>query len=86
MVDMKIRLVPRSKVRVSRKSRSKYEKLKEAISRLQAGGDAIRVEYSSQKELNSIRNIAYTYNRETNSKVKSTTDTSEQAVFFYVEK
>ncbi|MCC5905988.1 MAG: hypothetical protein JJU13_07280 [Balneolaceae bacterium] len=82
---MKIKLVPRSKVRVSRKSRSKYEKLKEAISKLQPKGDAIRVDYSSQKELNSIRNIAYTYNRETNSKVKSTTDSSEQAVFFFIE-
>ena len=82
---MKIKLVPRSKVRVSRKSRSKYEKLKEAISKLQPKGDAIRVDYTSQKELNSIRNIAYTYNRETNSKVKSTTDSSEQAVFFYIE-
>jgi hypothetical protein len=86
MIDMKIKLVPRSKVRVSRKSRSKYEKLKEAISKLQPDGDAIRVDYSTQKELNSIRNIAYTYNRETNSKVKSTTDSSEQAVFFYIEK
>jgi hypothetical protein len=82
---MKIKLVPRSKVRVSRKSRSKYEKLKEAISKLEPKGDAIRVDYTSQKELNSIRNIAYTYNRETNSKVKSTTDSSEQAVFFFIE-
>ncbi len=83
---MKIKMVPRSKVKVSRKSRSKYDQLREAISKLTSDGDAVRVEYSSQKELNSIRNVAYTYNRETNSKVKSTTDASEQAVYFYVGK
>lgn len=83
---MKIKIVPRSKVKVSRKSRSKYEQLKDAISKLQPNGDAIRLEYSSQKELNSIRNVAYTYNRETNSKIKSTTNATEQAVFFYIEK
>jgi len=82
---MKIKIVPRSKVIVSRKSRSKYEVLKEAISKLQPNGDAIRLEYSNQKELNSIRNVAYTYNRENQSKIKSTTNASEQIVFFFVE-
>lgn len=83
---MKIKFVPRSKVKVSRKSRSKYEKLREAISKLEPNGDAIRVEYSSKKELNSIRNVAYTYNRETDSKVKSTTNSTNDAVFFFIEK
>lgn len=83
---MNIKFVPRSKIKVSRKSRSKYHKLKEAISKLEPNGDAIKVEYSSKKELNSIRNVAYTYNRETGSKVKSTTNSSNDAVFFFVEK
>ncbi len=83
---MKIKVVPRTKVKVSRKSRSKYEQLREAISKLRPDGDAVRVDFSSQKELNSIRNVAYTYNRETNSNIKSTTDANEQAVFFYVGK
>lgn len=83
---MKIKFVPRSKVKISRKSRSKYEKLREAISKLEPNGDAIRVEYSSKKELNSIRNVAYTYNRETDSKVKSTTNSTNDAVFFFIEK
>lgn len=83
---MKIKFVPRSEIKVSRKSRSKYHKLKEAISKLEANGDAIKVEYSSKKELNSIRNVAYTYNRETDSKVKSTTNSTNDAVFFFVEK
>lgn len=83
---MNIKFVPRSKIKVSRKSRSKYHKLKEAISKLEPNGDAIKVEYSSKKELNSIRNVAYTYNRETDSKVKSTTNSSNDAVFFFVER
>lgn len=83
---MKIKIVPRSKIKVSRKSRSKYEKLKEAISKLEPNGDAIRVEYSTKKELNSIRNVAYTYNRETDSKVKSTTNSTNDAVFFFIER
>jgi hypothetical protein len=83
---MKIKIVPRSKVIVSRKSRSKYDALKEAISKLQPNGDAIRLEYSDQKELNSIRNVAYTYNRDNHSKIKSTTDATEQTVFFFVER
>lgn len=82
---MKIKIVPRSKIRVSRKSKSKYDSLKKAISRLKPGGDALRIEFSGQKELNSIRNIAYTYNRETGSNIKSTTNRSEQAVFFFIE-
>lgn len=82
---MKIRMVPRSKVTVSRKSRSKYDTLKDAISKLQPEGDAIRLEYSDQKELNSIRNIAYTFNREQNGNVKSTTNATERSVFFFVE-
>jgi hypothetical protein len=83
---MKIKIVPRSKIKVSRKSKSKYDSLKEAISRLKPGGDALRIEFSGQKELNSIRNIAYTYNRETGSTIKSTTNANEQAVFFFIER
>ena len=83
---MKIKFVPRSKIKLSRKSRSKYQKLREAISKLEPNGDAVRVEYSNKKELNSIRNIAYTYNRETDSNVKSTTNATNDAVFFFIEK
>lgn len=82
---MKIKIVPRSKIKVSRKSKSKYDSLKEAIAKLKPDGDAIRIEYSGQKELNSIRNIAYTYNRETGSNIKSTSNANEQAVFFFIE-
>ncbi|MCC5940089.1 MAG: hypothetical protein JJU37_00960 [Balneolaceae bacterium] len=83
---MKIKLVPRNNVKISRRSRSKYDKLKEAMLKLQPNGDALRVEYTNQKELNSIRNIAYTFNKETGKKVKSTTDSNELSVFFFLEK
>ena len=82
---MKIKIVPREKVRVSRKSRSKYSKLKDALDKLKPGGEVLKVNYSNEKELNSVRNIAYTFNRETNSNVKSSSDSSESTVFFYVE-
>lgn len=83
---MKIKIVPRSKIKVSRKSRSKYDKLREAISKLEPNGDAVRVEYSTKKELNSIRNVAYTYNRENGTNIKSTTNSTNDAVFFFIEK
>lgn len=83
---MKVRLVPRSKVRVSRKSSSKYAKLKESISDLKPGGDALQIKYSDKKELNSIRNIAYTFNKENNTKVRSSSDSSENIIFFYLDK
>jgi hypothetical protein len=83
---MKVRLVPRAKVRVSRKSNSKYSKLKSAIEDLKPGGDALQVKYSDKKELNSIRNIAYTYNKENNKKVRSSSDSSDNMIFFYLDK
>jgi hypothetical protein len=83
---MKVKLVPRSKVRVSRKSNSKYSKLKEAISDLKPGGDALQIKYGDKKELNSIRNIAYTYNKENNTKVRSSSDSSQNIIFFYLDK
>lgn len=82
---MKIKIVPRNKVKVSRKSRSKYSKLRDAIEKLKPGGEVLRVKYGNQKELNSVRNVAYTYNRETDSKVKSSTNSSDKSVFFYIE-
>jgi len=83
---MRIKIVPRSKIKLSRKSKSKYDSLKEAIEKLRPGGDALKIEFNNQKELNSIRNIAYTYNKENGSSIKSTTNKNEQAVFFFIEK
>lgn len=83
---MKVKLVPRSKVRVSRKSSSKYAKLKEKLGDLKPGGDALQIKYSDKKELNSIRNIAYTYNKENNTKIRSNSDSSKNMIYFYIDK
>lgn len=83
---MKVKMVPRSKIRVSRKSNSKYSKLREAIEALTPGGDALQISYSDKKELNSIRNIAYTYNKENNAKVRSSSEGSDNIIFFYIDK
>ncbi|MCC5915385.1 MAG: hypothetical protein JJU46_13505 [Balneolaceae bacterium] len=83
---MKVKLVPRSKIRVSRKSNSKYAKLKEAIQNLKPGGEALRIKYNDKKELNSIRNIAYTYNKENNTNIRSSSDSNENMIFFYIDK
>lgn len=83
---MKVKLVPRSKIRVSRKSSSKYSKLRDAIDELKPGGDALKIGFSDKKELNSIRNIAYTFNKENNTKVRSSSDSNENVIFFYLDK
>jgi hypothetical protein len=81
---MKIRFVDRSDIKVSRKSKSKYRPLKEAITELEQGGDAIQVKFSDEKELTSLRNVIYTYNRETDSNVRSSADMSKNLIYFYV--
>lgn len=83
---MKVKIVPRSKVRVSRKSKSKYDKIKDAIQHLKPGGEALRVTYSDKKELNSIRNIAYAFNKENNTQIRSSSNPSENTIFFYIER
>ena len=82
---MKVKIVPRSKVRVSRKSKSKYDKVKDAMGHLKAGGEALRVKFSDKKELNSIRNIAYAYNKENNTRIRSSSNPNENTIFFYME-
>lgn len=81
---MKIRFVDRSEIKVSRKSKSKYRPLKEAISDLEPGGDAIQVKFSDEKELTSLRNVIYTFNRETGSNVRSSADMSKNLIYFYI--
>jgi len=82
---MKIRFVDRSDIKISRKSKSKYRPLKEAIAELESGGDAVQVKFEDEKELISLRNVIYTYNRETGSNVRSSADKSKKIIFFYVE-
>lgn len=83
---MKLKFVPRSDVRITKKSSSKFRPLIESLNKLEPGGDALEVTFSNDKELNSMRNVVYTYNRETGAKVKSGKDTVNGKVFFYKEK
>lgn len=83
---MKIKVIPRSNVRITKKSSSKFRPLLDALQNLQPGGDAIEVTFSNEKELNSMRNVVYTYNRETGNKVKSGKDAMNNKIFFYKEK
>lgn len=83
---MKIKVVPRSDIRITKKSSSKFRPLLDALQNLKPGGDALEVTYSNEKELNSMRNVVYTYNREEGEKIKSGKDTMNSRVFFYKEK
>ena len=83
---MKLKFVPRADVRITKKSSSKFRPLIESLNKLEPGGDALEVTFSNDKELNSMRNVVYTYNRETGAKVKSGKDTVNGKVFFYKEK
>lgn len=81
---MKIKVVPRKEITSSRKKSSKYSPLVEALGKLKAGGDALQVKYSNEKELSSARNVVYAFNRENNVKVKSRKDSQNSTVFFYI--
>jgi len=83
---MKIKVIPRSNIRITKKSSSKFRPLLDALQNLQPGGDAIEVTYSNEKELNSMRNVVYTFNRETGNKVKSGKDAMNSKIFFYKDK
>jgi hypothetical protein len=80
---MKIKFVPRSEVKITKKSSSKFRPLLDALNKLKPGGEALEVTYSNDKELNSMRNVVYTFNRETGSKIRSGKDTLNSKIFFY---
>lgn len=84
--NMKIKEVSRGDIRVTKKSTSKFRPLLDALGRLVAGGNAIEVTYANDKELNSMRNVVYTYNRETGNKIKSGKDSVNSKIYFYKDK
>lgn len=83
---MKIKFVSRNDVKVTKKSSSKFRPLIDALGQLVPGGDALEVAFTNEKELNSMRNIVYTYNRENNAKIKSGKDAVSGKIYFYKEK
>ncbi|MDX1586617.1 MAG: hypothetical protein R3222_07730 [Balneolaceae bacterium] len=83
---MKINFVSRNDIKISKKSSSKYKPLLEAIKKLEPGGKALEVTFSDETELNSMRNVVYSYNRETGDNVKSSKHPKNNLVYFYKEK
>ena len=82
---MKINFVPRSDIKISKKSSSKYKPLLDAVKKLEPGGKALEVGYKNKTELNSMRNAVYSYNRDAGDDVKSSKHPNENTVFFYKE-
>lgn len=82
---MKINFVPRKEIKISKKSSSKYKELVDAIEKLEPGGKALEVSYKDATDLNSMRNVVYSYNRETGEKIKSSKHPKERLVFFFKE-
>ncbi|MGD8427813.1 MAG: hypothetical protein PVH63_09275 [Balneolaceae bacterium] len=82
---MKINFVPRSDIKISKKSSSKYKPLLDAIQKLKPGGKALEVAYGDKTELNSMRNVVYSHNRDTGDNIKSSKHPKNKVVFFYKE-
>jgi len=80
---MKVKFVPKSQVKLSRKSKSKYQELIDATGKLEPGGKALKVKYKDRKELNSMRNIIYSMNKENNMNIKSNKDVQNKIIYFY---
>lgn len=82
---MKINFVSRQDIKISKKSSSKYRPLLEAIKKLESGGKALEVSFTDDTELNSMRNVVYSHNRETGDSVKSSKHPKKNLVYFYKE-
>ena len=80
---MDINFVSRKDINISKKSSSKYKPLLDAIRKLTPGGKALQVTYTDEAELNSMRNVVYSHNRENNDNVKSSKHPDENIVFFF---
>lgn len=81
---MKIKSVDRNQIKFTRVSRSKYKELYIYLDQLKPEGKAVEVEYSNTKELNSIRNLVYNYNKTQNVRIKSSSDAKNSRIYFYL--
>lgn len=82
---MKINFVSRRDIKITKKSSSKYKPLLEAVKKLEPGGKALEVTFSDDAELNSMRNVIYSHNRETGDDIKSSKHPKKKLVYFYKE-
>lgn len=83
---MDIKIVSRTDIAITKKSSSKYKPLLEAAKKLKPGGKALEVTFGSKAELNSMRNVIYSYNREKDDDIKSSKHPKKKLVYFYKEK
>jgi len=81
-----IQFVDRDKVQTSRARTSKFSELLDALDQLDPGGQAIEVNYSNDKEVNSMRTAVYQYNKDNGVKIKSAKDSQNNKIYFYREK
>jgi len=82
---MDIKFVSREKLNTSRKRSSKFKPLLDALDKLEVGGDAIEVDYSDDKSVNSMRTAVYQYNQKKGVKIKSGKDPENKKIYFYRE-
>ncbi len=80
---MDINFVSRTDIDIAKKSSSKYKPLIDAVQKLEPDGKALEVSFEDEAELNSMRNVVYSYNRETGEKVKSSKHPEKNVVFFF---
>jgi hypothetical protein len=81
---MKIKSVDRNQIKFTRVSKSKYRELYTFLDQLKPEGKAVEVEYFSPKELNSIRNLVYNYNKTQKVRIKSSSDPQNNRIYFYL--
>jgi len=82
---MKIKFVEREKIERSRKRRSKYRALLNALDQLKKDDKAVEVSYKDEKALNSMRTAVYQYNHKHGVKIKSGKDPQNKKIYFYRE-
>lgn len=83
---MDINFISRTDIKINKKSTSKYKPLLEAVKKLKPGGKALEVTFGDEAELNSMRNVIYSHNRETGDKIRSSKHPKKKLVYFYKEK
>jgi hypothetical protein len=80
-----IKFVDRSKIRTSQVRSSKFKALLNALDQLEPNGKAVKVSYSNDKEVNSMRTAVYKYNNDHGIKVRSRKDSQNKQIYFYRE-
>lgn len=85
MKSKDIKFVDRDKIRTSQARSSKFKYLLDALDELEPGGKAVKVNYSSDKEVNSMRTAVYKYNHDHGVKIRSSKDSRNKIIYFYRE-